>query len=81
MDGAGEIFALFGAHTTADAIFTTLQASGFKHMGLQTIPGSHWRGTQDERELVFERHEWDRFMERFHTIAQRLGYVKKRQNR
>ena len=76
-----EIFELLGVHTTEDPIFTTLQTLGFTQMGVQVIPGSRWRGTQDKGEIVFERHAWDRLMERFDTIAQRLGYVKKTRNR
>ena len=64
-----EIFELLGVHTTEDPIFTTLQTLGFTQMGVQVIPGSRWRGTQDKGEIVFERHAWDRLMERFDDRA------------
>lgn len=73
-----EIFSIFGATTTNDDVFLTLQTVGFKAMGVQVIPGSRWRGTQDKGELVFDRHDYDRWRERFDTVAQRMGYTKTR---
>jgi hypothetical protein len=74
-----EIFKLLHVDTTNDLVFNQLQALSFTAMGVQVIPGSYWRGTQDRGELVFERAAWDRWRENFDAIAERLGYVKPRQ--
>lgn len=71
-----EIFDLFATDTTEDEVFVRLQALNFKAMGVQVIPGSRWRGTQDRGELVFIAHDWDQWLPNFEYVAQRLGYVK-----
>lgn len=73
-----EIFALFKADTTNDPIFQTLHTVNFKSMGVRVIPGdSRWAGgTKDKGELVFNRHDWDQWLEQFDTVARRLGYAK-----
>ncbi len=73
-----EVFTLFGARTTDDPVFLLLQALNFGAMGVQMVPGSRWRGTQDRGELVFERHRFEQWRTTFEDVAQRLGYTRKR---
>jgi hypothetical protein len=60
-----------------DAILPLVQSVGFPPVHRAVNVGSYIKGTKDTPTFKMQRHEFDRWMERFDAVATRLGYVRK----